>query len=314
MRSTIARNLLLGCMLWIVISPVLADSPQTAQVLSKSKELVNQGAMDQAISLMELALEETPEADYPALVEQLRKCYVIAATQAKQSGRYEIADQYLHNLKVMDSASEPQAPATPEISDSSAPALKIPKAPLQRDDSDLNAPMTLASNPPVKRLPTIQKPSEESAENAPSAASNSKVQQFDLAEADTDFKAKKYTDACRIYQQLFDRNSLPESRRGHLAYCRSAALVERINKRPTDAGEWSEIQAELLAIQKIQPDFWFAEYLTDLVKERQNRQVAGSTNGKATAQLASNDGSAGVISRAASQIRSINPLRKTSTR
>ena len=161
MRSTIARNFLLGCMLWIVISPVLADSPRTAQVLSKSKELVNQGAMDQAISLMELALEETPEADYPALVEQLRKCYVIAATQAKQSGRYEIADQYLHNLKVMDSASEPQASAsaTPEISDSSAPAVKIPKAPLQRDDSDLNAPMTLASNPPVKRLPTIQKPS-----------------------------------------------------------------------------------------------------------------------------------------------------------
>lgn len=306
MPSSKLRSLIVGCGLWVCVSTSLAESPKTSQVLAQSKDLVANGAMDRAISLMESALEETPDVDYPAMVEQLRKFYVIAATQAKQSGRYDLADQYTNNLKVMDSANESHQTSgpAPDTVSATTPEVKIPKAVARHGQDEMNSPSV------TKLAPISDRPS--GSTNTANAPSNTKVQQFDLAEADTDFRAKKYVEACRIYQQLMDNNTLPESRRGHLAYCRSAALVERINKRPTDAGEWSSIQAELVAIQKIQPDFWFAEYLTDLVKERQNRQVAGgSTGGHPTAQLASNDGSAGMISRAANQIRSINPLRKS---
>ena len=304
MPSAILRNLIFGCGLWVCVSTAFAESPKTAQVLAKSRDLVANGAMDQAISLMESTLEETPEVDYPAMVDQLRKFYVIAATQAKQSGRYDLADQYTNNLKVMDSANDSHQASTPiaQTDSTTLPEVKIPKAAQSHKQDELNSPSVM------KLAPISDRPA--APDSTAMAPSKNKVQQFDLAEADTDFRAKKYVEACRIYQQLMDSHNLPESRRGHLAYCRSAALVERINKRPTDAGEWSSIQSELAAIQKIQPDFWFAEYLTDLVKERQNRQVAGSSTGQVTAQLASNDGSAGVISRAANQIRSINPLRK----
>jgi hypothetical protein len=59
----------------------------------------------------------------------------------------------------------------------------------------------------------------------------------------------------------------------------------------------------------IQPDFWFAEYLRDLVNERSKTALSSATSGKSGTQLASNGG---MIGRAARQISSINinPLKR----
>jgi hypothetical protein len=133
--------------------------------------------------------------------------------------------------------------------------------------------------------------------------------QFDIAEADNAFSAKKYTEAGAIYEKLNKMGKLPDSRRVHLAYCRSAALVARINQNPKSAAEWSQIEAELREIMTIQPDFWFAEYLRDLVNERSKTALSSATSGKSGTQLASNGG---MIGRAARQISSINinPLKR----
>jgi hypothetical protein len=187
------------------------------------------------------------------------------------------------------------------------PSLAIPKARSQNDLHEIGA---APADLPAPSSPVVNKPAE-TPSDAPVVAPGTKsnVQQFDLAEADNAFRAKKYAEAGAIYQKLLESNNLPDSRRGHLAYCRCAALVEKINLRPTTAGEWTQIQVELSEIKKIQADFWFAEYLSDLVKERQSRSLAATTPDRTT-QLASNDGNSGIVNRAASQIRSLNPLRK----
>lgn len=328
MPILLKRFALAGLSVCLTLATCPAEAQSTAQLLSKSRDLVAAGSIDQAIGLLENGLESTPEADYAGVVDQLRKFYVVAINESRQSGRLEQAEQYSQNLHLMDSAASggssspslaiqtpPPAPARESI------AQPIPKASSRNDLHDISTARPEASAPPqafaatpapaASPAPLAEQPADTPATHR---GQGSNVQQFDLAEADTAFRNKKYPEAGAIYQKLMDAGSLPATRNGHLAYCRSAALVERINRRPTSPQEWNEIQAELAAIQKLQPDFWFAEYLSDLVKERQNRSVAG-VNQPGTTQLASNDGSAGVVSRAASGIRSLNPLRKpTATR
>lgn len=310
MPNQMMRISFAGLGLWLASAQAAADSPKTTELLNTSRDMVARGVYDQAVSLLENALEETPEADYPAVVGQLRKFYVVAIDQARKSGQVEQADQYAHNLKLMDAASGTSpasaAPAPPEPVQP-RPSLAIPKARSQNDLHEIGA---APADLPAPSSPVVNKPAETPMDVlvvAPGTKSN--VQQFDLAEADNAFRAKKYAEAGAIYQKLLDNNNLPDSRRGHLAYCRCAALVEKINLRPASAGEWTQIQVELSEIKKIQADFWFAEYLSDLVKERQSRSLAATTPDRTT-QLASNDGNSGIVNRAASQIRSLNPLRK----
>ena len=311
MPNRMVRISVAGLGLWFASAQTFADSPKTTDLLNSARDLVARGSFDQAVSLLENGLEETPEADYPAVVGQLRKFYVAAIDQARKAGRLEQADQYAHNLKLMDAASgnvHATAPAAPEPV-AQSPSLAIPKARSQNNLHDLNtAPADLPAHtaPPVAK--TLETPVVPPVA-AESASPKSNVQQFDLAEADNAFRAKKYPEAGAIYQKLMDGNNLPDSRKGHLAYCRCAALVERINRRPTSPGEWTQIQVELTEIKKIQADFWFAEYLSDLVKERQNRLLSSTSSDRNT-HLASNDGASGVVGRAASQIRNLNPLRK----
>jgi len=310
MPNRMMRISVAGLGLWFASAYVAADSPKTTELLNSSRDLVARGSYDQAVTLLENGLEETPEADYPAVVGQLRKFYVVAIDQARKSGQVEQAEQYAHNLKLMDAASGSSPAAAPPEPVQPRASLAIPKARSQNDLHDLNAaPADLPAQTPPTVVKAAETPVEQPVAAAAAPESRTNVQQFDLAEADNAFRAKKYPEAGVIYQKLMDGNNLPDSRRGHLAYCRCAALVEKINRRPATAGEWTQIQVELTEIKKIQADFWFAEYLSDLVKERQSRSLAGNTTDRTT-QLASNDGSSGVVSRAASQIRSLNPLRK----
>jgi|GEM_PF-3159564 len=316
------RVLILCALISTFGNAALAESQKSAQLLATARERMAAGSLDDAIHMLESALETALEDDCKPIVDQLRKSYQVAIYQSRQSGRHEQADHYSQNLKLIDSvagtttgpekspvvAADSKALAFAPLPEGQA-SIAVPKA---GGTSELTQPQTLPAPgdvlPLASELPQPARQTPEAGDihgiSAPGSIekpSQSKVRQFDIAEADDAFRARKYADAGSTYQQLLDQGALPDSRRGHLAYCRAAALVERINKGPVDTSEWNTIRTEIEAIQNIQPDFWFAEYLSDLVRERMNR----------TASVASNTaGSSGLMERTANQIRSMNPLRK----
>lgn len=322
MRVSRRILVIISCLTFSAVPIQGAETQKTSQLLTHARERMAAGSHDEAIQMMESALETAPEQDCKAIVEQLRKTYQVAIHQSRQAGHHDLADHYAQNLKLIDSvagAGEPAEAPSSTIDSSkhaidSSSGIAVPKAAGKADLSEPQALPEPGEVPPVSS-DSIQRPAAPApVANAsklpePPASGNepaSKVRQFDIAEADDAFRAKKYADAGHVYQQLLDSGSLPDSRRGHLAYCRAAALVERINKGPADSAEWNAIRQEIDAIQQIQPDFWFAEYLGDLVRERMSR-TAG-TGAKPSNEVAS----AGIMERTANQIRSMNPLRKVS--
>lgn len=290
---------------------VLGNSPESDQVLNRSRELVANGSMDEAIALIEAEMENLPEGDYPALLDQLRKFYLAAINENRKAGRYELADQYSHNLKIIDAATVLHVAQEEANPSPAAPYQELPKI---RDRDQLQQPVPVRQLPQsVKRVPAEPAVTIPSVRNPIAKQTPTKIQEFDLAEADDAFQNQKFQEAGAIYLKLYESGRLPESRRSQLAYCKCAEVVSRINSNPSDGDSWTKIHADIELVQKIQPDFWYAEYLKDLVKERSNKVLgAAAQNNPATTQLASNSGS-GVISRAATQIRSIalNPLRRT---
>lgn len=307
----------------IGLSSQAAESPTTVTVLNQSRDLVARGSIDDAVTLLEKSLESAPEADLPPLIDQLRKFYLAAINENRKSGRYEQADHYIHNLKVMDSAAQ----IPPDSSDNNAlvdpgqslksesmplssPVSSIPKVRRAEPQENPTTPFNSSDNP--TRSPALKRQSN-SGTTEPVQEPQAKVQQFDVAEADEAFNNKQYDTAGNIYSRLYASGRLPDSRRSHLAYCKSAELVARINQNPKSAEAWAGIETDLKGILAIQPDFWFAEYLRDLVNERSGRALsANGKSGQASTQLASNEGSSGIISRAARQIGSINinPLKR----
>lgn len=312
------RGSMLLALYWTFVGAVFAGSQKSEQLLTDARARMAAGSFDEAIHMLESALENATADDCKPIVEQLRKSYQVAIYQSRQAGRYDQADHYAQNLKLIDSVagaqaagstiSTDQADAKPRSTTSAfdgSTGTTVPKAVLK---SDLAEPQSLPAPDEVPSVAAIappavaQTPERQVKASLPAEpTAESKVHQFDITEADDAFRARKYEAACDVYQQLFDSGDLPDSRRGQLAYCRAAALVERINKGPADAAEWNAIREEISSIQKIQPDFWFAEYLSDLVRERMKRNAGAGTE---TMQ------SGGLMERTANQIRSINPLRK----
>jgi hypothetical protein len=349
----VSSRILVASMLVIIGSRIeaLAESPKTAQVLTHARSLMADGALEEAIQVLESSLEDSPEDDYGVIVDQLRKAYQVAIHQTRRSGRSDLAEHYAQNLKLIDAASNAQVSGTSESPAAPpAPSFDVPPAiasagsaaaqpprplPVPAESSgtvlpkatrraDLSAPRTIENAgsenadvastpipvdpvtpvaPPASAQPIVSRPTGDAGDTR----TGGKVRQFDIAEADDAFRAKKYVEAGNLYQQLLENGDLPESRRGHLAYCRSASLVEKINKGPASPADWAAIQSEIERIQGIQPDFWFAEYLSDLVRERMNRTASNASS--ATTQLAATTGS-GFVERTANQIKSMNPLRK----
>lgn len=319
----VSVNRLAPAFLLLGMSLHAAESPVTNTVLSQSRDLVARGSLDDAVALLEKSLENAPEADLPSIIDQLRKFYLAAINENRKSGRYEQADHYAHNLKVMDSAAQVSAESSdsnalttpgqspePEPVPSAAPAPAIPRV-RRADPQDSLAP-PVAQAEKSSTISTANRLATPVA-SEPARSPQPNVQQFDVAEADEAFNKKQYDAAGNIYGRLYTSGKLPDSRRSHLAYCRAADLVARINQNPKSADEWTRIETDLKGILAIQPDFWFAEYLRDLVNERSGRALsANGKSGNAGTQLASNDSSTGLISRAARQIGSINinPLKR----
>lgn len=324
----VSRRILVITGFWSISVPTImaTETSKTSQLLATAREQMAVGSHDEAIRMMESALESASEQDCRAIVDQLRKSYQVAIHQTRISGRHDLADHYSQNLRLIDSvAGASVSAAVAGGGDDSARlandsilrnpgGISVPKAaPTAELDEPKSLPEPDAAKPVetgVSDSPAVSSPLPGAARGSDSHSAeqpaSSKVRQFDIAEADDAFRAKKYADAGHVYQQLLDTGSLPDSRRGHLAYCRAAALVDRINKGPGDASEWAAIREEIDTIQQIHPDFWFAEYLSDLVRERMSRTSGSGT--KSAGEVAS----AGIMERTANQIRSMNPLRKVS--
>jgi hypothetical protein len=102
---------------------------------------------------------------------------------------------------------------------------------------------------------------------APPAELPAEVAGPSLADGDRLFASGRYDDAGRCYATLATQNRLPAHRHAHWAYCRMVDVARRINARPKTAGEWDEIEAEIVRIQRLTPNNWYGEYLRNKVAE-----------------------------------------------
>jgi hypothetical protein len=91
-----------------------------------------------------------------------------------------------------------------------------------------------------------------------------------LADGDRLFASGRYAEAGQCYAALADLNRLPAHRQAHWAYCRMVDVARRINARPKTPGEWDEIAAEIVKIQRLTPNNWYGEYLRNKVAEVRN--------------------------------------------
>ena len=105
------------------------------------------------------------------------------------------------------------------------------------------------------------------ARELPPAKLTTEVAGPSIADGDRLFASGRYEDAGRCYAALAAQNRLPAHRQAHWAYCRMVDVARRINARPKTAGEWDEIEAEIVKIQRITPNNWYGEYLHNKVAE-----------------------------------------------
>lgn len=165
-----------------------------------------------------------------------------------------------------DKAAEPSAEAPPaESSVEEIPALSTTAPPPKRTTAPAEAlpPAQADASAPVVKVPAPN----------PAAA--------ELAEADAHFTRKNYGEAGKLYASLAARNSLPAERRKVWAYCRWAAVVDRINAPPRSAEEWDAIEREIDNIQTLVPGNWYGEYLKDrVIDSRKGERHAGRGAGR----------------------------------
>jgi len=186
----------------------------------------------------------------------------------------------------------PAEPAGPDLTTEplpSAPALAPPATsepgPTEPPTSPVEAPAP-AQAPASRTLPlrplAVGRPETPEPDRHAAAAAAATPPAADDApsarSADQEFLAARYDQAGRIYAALDRVHALPADRRSHWAYCRAVAVVRRINARPTDAREWSAIDAEVGAVQALSPSNWFGEYLRKLAQERRAGAVRPPTD------------------------------------
>jgi hypothetical protein len=205
------------------------------------------------------------------VLELLRQTYGRAAAEAEAAGDRTGAEMFRDNLEILNrkpksTAEKGRPPADPAVTRAAAPPPeKSPapsvSAPVARPISPVSIPTPVASVPPAVAPPTASAtaPAPDPAPTAP---------QITVAAADAAFTAKRYAEAGRIYMALAQEKKLPENRHDHLAYCRCAEVVRRINAKPTTAAEWQSIDAEVRQIRELSPNNWYAEYLRNLTSER----------------------------------------------
>ena len=170
----------------------------------------------------------------------------------------------------------PQAPAKP-TSPVAGPAASPPAGP----STEPNLPPLTSGEPPRNEAdPVVTVPIRQEAKGSadpsgtragarelPPAKLPTEVAGPSIADGDRLFASGRYEDAGRCYAALVAQNRLPAHRQAHWAYCRMVDVARRINARPKTPGEWDEIEAEIVKIQRITPNNWYGEYLHNKVAE-----------------------------------------------
>ena len=173
----------------------------------------------------------------------------------------------------------PSAPGPPAQKSVTSPIEPLPQSKAVPDEAAGNAPSArpLADSGVVKAsageakpvTPVAAPPAASPAPTAqPPVAAGLAAIQVSVASADAAFVARHYDAAGAIYAALDARKALPADRRDHWAYCRAVEVVRRMNARPSTAGEWAAIDAEIEQIRRLSPNNWFAEYLRNRAMER----------------------------------------------
>jgi hypothetical protein len=144
-------------------------------------------------------------------------------------------------------------------------AVPSPAAPSAPRDADVAG---AADPPPKSRMPSLA--------SLPPPGAPAPPQVDPLVAADKAFNAKRYDEAGQLYASQAANKRLPNTRRDAWAYCRSCAVVERINAQPRTSEEWASIRAEIEQIRRLSPKNWFAEYLRNLAAERSGTSRRGT--------------------------------------
>lgn len=288
MHRSRSAAVLVATLLFVYSSNATADSPEA---LDQARALLDKNDARGAVGLLERALTGDP-AQRNAVLDLLRQAYGRAATEAEAAGDRTRAEMLRDNLEILNrkpkSSEEKARPAAdPAVAKAAAPLPEQPAAPADGLAAQILAappsgPAPVATPPPVATAPRVE-PAPTSVAPLPPAlptpspvtAPPGKVEEprvnppeLSVAAADAAFSAKQYAEAGRLYMVLAQQKKLPESRRDHLAYCRCAEVVRRINAKPTSAEEWKSIDAEVRQICALSPKNWYADYLRNLTAER----------------------------------------------
>lgn len=233
-----------------------------------------------------------PKAEEPKAEEPKVDAPVVAVPRASEPAATEAKPE-----PDAEPRSEPAPEPKSEPASDPAPSLELPalggpadkpaespaEAPPAESSVDEIPPLSTTA-PPPKRMtaPAEAAPSNPADASAPVVkvpAPNPAA--AELAEADAHFTRKSYQEAGKLYASLAAKNQLPAERRKVWAYCRWAAVVDRINARPRSAEEWDAIEREIDNIQTLVPGNWYGEYLKDrVIDSRKGERHAGRGAGR----------------------------------
>ncbi|WP_406700590.1 hypothetical protein V5E97_17470 [Singulisphaera sp. Ch08] len=298
MHRSRSAAVLVATLLFVYSLNATADS---REVLDQARALLDRSDARGAVVLLEKALIGEP-TQRTAVLDLLRQAYGRAADEAEAAGDRTNAEMFRDNFEILnrkpksseekaravsdpgvERAAAPAPASAPE--QSPAPSMDVAAQRLTAPDSSpaLEEPPPAVATPPLSATtpsavavprPLVTAPapvaSPAQVESVPPVTAETRPNEPELsvAAADAAFSAKQYAEAGRLYMLLAQGKKLPESRRDHLAYCRCAEVVRRINAKPTSAEEWKSIDAEVRQIRDLSPGNWYAEYLRNLTSER----------------------------------------------
>ncbi|SIN98345.1 hypothetical protein SAMN05444166_1904 [Singulisphaera sp. GP187] len=287
MHRSRSAAVLVATLLFVYSLNATADS---REALDQARTLLGRNDARGAVVVLERALTGEP-SQRNAVLELLGQAYGRAADEAEAAGDRTDAEMLRDNFEILKhrpkSTEEKARPvADPAVAKAAAPAPEQrpapsdgvaaqmlaapPSSPAPEPSAPAVEPLAPVSAPPIEATPPPAVPAPSPVASAPPVVAEPRpnAPEISVAAADAAFSAKQYAEAGRLYMALAQGKKLPESRRDHLAYCRCAEVVRRINAKPTSAEEWKSIDAEVRQIRDLSPNNWYVEYLRNLASER----------------------------------------------
>ena len=251
-------------------SLAVASEPSAVE---QATALLAKGDPVGAIDVLESAIGTASPRERARLLAPLHAAYESALRTAVAESRDQDAERFRENLKILDRKNKlPRPPAPPTsiaVSPSDLPAWDGPQPAATGSEERHTAPLPSIRKPAPRPMAPLGADPPTDAPALPLDVDVTRTTPAgELEKADNDFRAKRFLDAGRVYEQLARERQLPDVRKDAWAYCLCAAVVERLNTGPKSPEEWASIRAEIDRIRKLSPKNWYGEYLRNLVAER----------------------------------------------